>query len=132
MHVSEQRKGFDQSSGLKQHPATDMQLPQLLPFEPMQVLTENADLAGSGFQDSNQDIQKRAFAASAPAQNDEGFLWINFEADSIEDRPPIWKDLGQVDHLQNWRLARLELGVSAFASSTPMAGLLILKPAEKR
>src|ERR1700722_13004214 len=29
MHVSEQRKGFDQGSGLKQHPAADMQFPQL-------------------------------------------------------------------------------------------------------
>ena len=70
----------------------------------MQVLPENADLAGGRFQNSNQYIQKRALAASAPAQNDEGLLWKDFETDSIEDRPPVGKNLCQVDNFENRRL----------------------------
>src|ERR1700755_1293510 len=83
-----------------------MQLLQLSALQPMQVLPKNADMAGGGFQDSDQNIQESTLAASAPTQDDECLFWKDFEADSIENRPPVWKTLGQIAHLQD-RLARL-------------------------
>jgi hypothetical protein len=114
MHVPEQRKGFYQGPGLKQHPTPDMQFPQPFPLEPMKVLPENADLPGGWLKDSDQYIQESALAASAPAKNDEGFLWIDLEADSVQDGPPVWKYLRQVENFQNrlWLLWNYRIRLS--------------------
>src|ERR1700722_8089119 len=103
MNVAQQRKRFYQRSGLKEHPASDMQLFQFRAFESMQILPENTDLTGRRFQDSNQYIQERTLATSAPAQNDKGLFWKNIETDPIKDRPSVRKNLGQIAHFQNGR-----------------------------
>jgi hypothetical protein len=103
MHVPEQRKGFYQGPGLKQHSTPDMQFPQLFPLEPMKVLPENADLAGSWLKDPDQYIQESALAASAPAKNDEGLLRIDLETDSVQDGPPVGKYLRQVENFEDRR-----------------------------
>src|SRR5271156_2894554 len=100
MHVPEQRKGFYQGPGLKQHPTPDMQFPQPFPLELMKVLPENADLSGGWLKDSDQYIQKSTLTASAPAKNDEGLLRIDLETNSVQDGPPVRKHLGQVKNFE--------------------------------
>src|SRR4029077_13049696 len=78
-----------------------MQFLQLLALQPMQVLPENANLTGSRFQNSDQYIQQRTLAAPASAQNYKRLLGKHFKTDSIENSPPIWKDLCQVDNLED-------------------------------
>jgi hypothetical protein len=101
MHVPDQRKGFYQGPGLKEHPTADMQFSQLFPPEPMKVLAKNTDLAGGRLKDPDQYIQEGAFAASAPAKNHESLFWVDLETDSVQDGPPVWKYLRQVKDFEN-------------------------------